>query len=432
MTEAIGPRSSCETSETKSARSAESILSSSAAALGLEGAHVLDRVPHLAPQERDQVDLVGRKGVDVFTGHREGPDRAAGNDERRRDARAEAALDEVLLLDVVGPIGHVRAVNRATRLGDLLEERVLDRQPVSDRHDLARAVARVCDHLGTVPFQEDEREAVEAECALRLAEEAPEGLVAVERRRQSPRAAVDGLELIRPTPDLVAQGLGLGRLGARDSRLGAQPVDEPPDDRARHEHDPDREGDVVEVVRVAPEPVDAEPLGEGQDRRAHEREEESASEPVPERGLDERDEEEHPDRRPLLEHEDEDVGADDPYVEDHGREPRGPAAALRKIHAGEHHEDERPDGEDAGRDPGPGLVALGIAGRDGADLDDRERHRADANPGDPEVGLALQVRSVLQGHTSTPRSGEPLEGPLGVVAKERVVVFRPASDGRGE
>ena len=123
------------------------------------------------------------------------------------------------------------------------------------REDLVGRPAGDGHHVRDAAFGEDDRRPVERDQAAQLADEGAERLVEVERRRECPRAAAGRFEQVDAAGELIAQVLGLGGLCARDRGLPAQTSDQPADDHAGDQQEPERERDAVEDEVRGPEPV---------------------------------------------------------------------------------------------------------------------------------------------------------------------------------
>ena len=244
---------------------------------------------------------------------------------------------------------------------------------------------------------EHDRHPVERQEHAHLADERLERLVELERRAERPRAAVRGLEHVRPPAELVAQPLGLGRPRLGDRRLAYQEQDEPADDQAQQQLDPDLERDEVGVEvdrRVA---VRAQPLEEREHRHARGHDRQRAADAVAESALDERQEHDLPHGCPALVAEDEDVRGDDREVERQRRQADPRLRALAPLAPDDPEEDEAADREREGHEPRLQEPAGRVVAAQ-LDLDDRERDRAEADPRDP----LLQLPAALRVHARSP------------------------------
>ena len=244
-------------------------------ALGCVRAHVLNGEADLPREHRDQVGFVGRERVGLGAGDREHPQKLASRREGRDDAGPKPGPGQFLLLRVLRIRVHVAANDRLRLARYVLEDGARHRPRRSAGIEAFGLDAPVRHDDGFVSIDEDDRQALELEDAAQLAEEAVERLVLLERRCESARNPVDGLELIGSPPQLVAQLLRLSGPRVGHGGLAPKPRREPADEQA-HEHleaERERDGVQVEVAVVA---VGTKHLPVRQERRKEERDDEAA------------------------------------------------------------------------------------------------------------------------------------------------------------
>ena len=119
----------------------------------------------------------------------------------------------------------------------------------------------------------------------------------VERRAERAGTAVRGVEDVDTAPECVPQSLRLRGAGLRDLALVYEPLDQPGDDRAHHELQPERERDVVDREARRREVLAPPPLRRHEDRGLRDGHRQSSDEPVAKSCFDDREEEELPDRQ---------------------------------------------------------------------------------------------------------------------------------------
>ena len=192
-----------------------------------------------SPQQGHELDLLLAEGIGLDADDRDHPDRAGADEERRGETAAQAELAELMLFGVGGVL-HVAPVDGLRACQNFLEHRARNGSARPDREDGVGAGARRRHHACSAVVGENDRRAVEAEESAQLPNERCEGLVEVERRPERPRAPVGGVEDVHAPAQLVAEALGfagalLGELG-----LTSQAVDEPADDQAHQEPEPER------------------------------------------------------------------------------------------------------------------------------------------------------------------------------------------------
>ena len=197
-------------------------------------------------------------------------------------------------------------------------------------------------------------------------------------------------------PEAVAKSLGLGGAFLGDGRLERETVDEPADDRAHGELEAKRERDVVEREARRSETVAPPPLGCHENRRLRRGHHQSSAQAVTKRGLDDRKEEELPDRRPGFEREDERVRPDHRRVEDKTAE------AERRLETGLHaapsdkEERDRTDRQHRSRRCRAGLVPSGRVLAEERDLGHRPRQRDQADERDPALELPATTTFLVR------------------------------------
>jgi hypothetical protein len=188
--------------------------------------------------------------------------------------------------------------------------------------------------------------------------------------------------------DLVAKPLRLPRTRLRDRRLAPQLVHQAPDDEPHDQLDSERDGDVPEVEVGRTEAIGTRPLGEDEERRRREGEDDPASDRVANRRLDDGEEDERARRDRRLERVENEVGEDDSRVEGERAEAEGCLPTALEAAPREPREPDRADSEHRGRRPGVALVARRVAVRHDRDLEDGPGDRPEPDPGDPDLELA--------------------------------------------
>ena len=330
------------------------------AALGLVGPDVLDGGGDLAGEEHHHLDLLGRELRPAVARDRQ---------------RAE------------------RPVRQRERCHDLLGSLPCD--PAAGGEDRVGLSGQV------------DLEAVERDHARELVAERCERLPLLERGAERAGRAVDGLEHVGAVPEPVAQVLGLGGPRLRQRRLGAEAVDQPADHQADEDLQAERERDVVEVERRRPELLGAPPLGEEDERQHDDGDDGPALLPVAERALDHGEVEDPPGRRARLERVDEDERVDDRRVE-REREEADPAERLAVERAArEPEERDRSERERRRGRPAPALVAGRVVVADDRHLERRERHREEADPGDPDLRPPEALQLPVHRSSSSRASAHP-------------------------
>jgi hypothetical protein len=207
-----------------------------------------------------------------------------------------------------------------------------------------------------------------------------------------------------------AQPLGLGGARGGDLRLGTESPDEPARYEGHQHAHAELEGHVRDVVRAVVDVARDQVLEDGLDRRDRDGEGDGPDDAVANRRLDDHDQEQPPDRRALLEVEDEDERRDEHGVEGERRSPQRGLRARPQVAPREREDDDRAEREHPGGKPG----VLGVAGRillGEGDLGEREGHGEQAYEGDPALDVpheqpAHGVRSSIRAsaHSACSRS----------------------------
>jgi hypothetical protein len=169
-----------------------------------EHADVLDGRRELSREKSRQLDLVFAEGVRRFPRDRQHAEDRASNRQGRDDARLQADGPELALLRIPRALPHVPANDGLAVRENVLQDRARDGARRPGGKELLVVATGVCHHEGVVPLREDDREPVEVENARHLREEAAQGLLLVERRREGPADSIDGFELIGAAPEPVA------------------------------------------------------------------------------------------------------------------------------------------------------------------------------------------------------------------------------------
>ena len=250
ITAAIGLRSSCETSETKSARSAESRRSSSTVARSASYVRrFCTRRRDEPPEQRHELELLlpERRGLGPrrSRARRSSACRAAAARAPERGCRARAARPPPGSAAPRCPRGRPCVPVR----DHLLQDRVRHGDRGARLQIVVGADARSRHHARAAALGKQDRGAVEGQQAAELADEGGERLVEVERRAERPRRTVRRLEQVDATAELVAQTLGLCGPLFGVVRLAALHVDEPADDGAERDRDDDPEHERVVADR---------------------------------------------------------------------------------------------------------------------------------------------------------------------------------------
>jgi hypothetical protein len=150
---------------------------------------------------------------------------------------------------------------------------------------------------------------------------------------------------------------------------------------------------------VVAEQLERDEHGHERKRHAH-----TAAEPVADRALDERDDQQHREQRALLERVEKDVRRHDGRVQQEGDQPDGVRFAGRQRAARGDPQGRRRNREDARGDPDAGLVPGGVLVAEHAELEEREGNTAEADPGHPALDVAKPLELARHAPRSSMRS----------------------------
>ena len=255
-TDAIGPRSSCETSETKSARRAERRRSSSAAARSASNARMFSTaVASWRPSSVSEVDLVLRERVRIAPGDGDHAERACPARESGAATRERMPIAGKLelLVGVVRRLVHVVVHESSGRRAALARARLSLERPRSIRSAAARPPrarrrrsTRARPRSARIERDPVEREATSGAPGRRAGR--PPSCSSDDARARAQRLAISSWSAWRPISSRSC--LGLGGAGLRAGRLAVELAHEPADDEAGDQLDAERERDVADLERV--------------------------------------------------------------------------------------------------------------------------------------------------------------------------------------